>query len=349
MRARLAETGADGLLVVALPNIRYLSGFAGSAAVLVVAADPPDLFFTDLRYRAQIVEEIDPLLEATVVPEKTLSVARKQLRERGVDRLAFERAHLSVAAWESFGEEGIDLVGADGWVEDLRAVKSPPEIDALRRAARIAADVFEPFLEKLYPGVTERALAAELDRRLIEGGAEGPAFSTTVAFGERAALPHARPSSRRLERGDVVLLDYGAVVEGYHSDLSRTVACGEPPGELAEVYPVVVAAQKAAIAGLAPGREGREVDALAREMIEEAGHGPRFAHSLGHGIGLEVHEAPRLGRTSEDRLEPQMVVTVEPGIYIDQTGGVRIEDDVLLGSRGVEVLTAAPKDELIVL
>lgn len=349
MRARLDEVDAAGLVVLSLPNIRYLAGFTGSAALLIVLAEPPDLFFTDHRYRAQIALELDPAIEAVVGAEKPLALGRDHVREHDLGRLAFERAHLSVAAFEDWREKGVELVGVEGWIEALRSIKSPGEIDAIRRAAAIADRVFVEILDFVRVGITERILAAELDRRLILAGAESPAFPTIVASGERSALPHARPTGRALERGEVVLFDFGAVVDGYHSDVSRTVACGAPSSELAAVYEVVLDAQRRAIDGLVPDMGGREADALARDAIASAGYGDRFGHSLGHGIGLEVHEAPRLGRTSEDRLESHTVVTVEPGIYIDRLGGVRVEDDVLVGPQGAEVLTAAPKDELITL
>jgi Xaa-Pro aminopeptidase len=170
-----------------------------------------------------------------------------------------------------------------------------------------------------------------------------------VAFGERSALPHARPGARELRRGDVVLLDFGAVADGYVSDITRTVACGEPAAEMRDVYALVLAAQEAAVAGIRAGMAGPEADALARDVIEAAGHGDRFGHSLGHGIGLEVHEAPRLGRKSRDRLEAGATVTIEPGVYLEGIGGVRIEDDALVGENGIELLTTAPKDRLILL
>lgn len=349
VRSRLAEVDAEALLVCSLPNIRYLSGFTGSAAVLIVRGEPPDLFLTDFRYREQAAEEGDAGVEIVSAHEKPTVRAREILDERGVRRIAFERQHMSVAEWEAWRGTGAKLIGVDGWVEALRAVKAPAEVEAIRRAAQVADRVFAEVLDRVQPGVTERELAAELDYRLVSAGAERPAFETIVAAGERAALPHARPTQRPLTRGDVVLFDYGATVDGYHSDVSRTVACGSPPAEIAAAYEVVIEAQRAAIEGLAPGLGGAEADALARDRIERAGFGDRFLHGLGHGIGLEVHEAPKLGRTSQDRLESHTVVTIEPGIYIERIGGVRVEDDVFVGPRGVEVLTAAPKDALIIL
>lgn len=350
MRERVVAAGIEALLVAALPNIRYLSGFSGSAAALLVLAEPPDFFVTDGRYRAQIASEIDPALEIVVSTEKALTAARAIARERGLGRIAFERSHISVGEWEAWREDGAqEMMGVDAWVEDLRAIKAPQEIETIRRAAKIADLAFESVLDIVRPGIEERALALALDRLLVEAGSDGPAFPTIVAFGERAALPHARPTRRALARGDVVLFDFGAVVDGYHSDISRTVACGKPLPEVATAYGVVLAAQRTAIEGIRAGLSGREADGLARGAIAQAGYGEHFDHSLGHGLGLEVHEAPRLSRTSEDLLEPHMVVTIEPGVYIEKKGGVRIEDDVVVGPHGVEVLTAASKDTLITL
>src|SRR5688500_3832644 len=239
LRERVVDAGIEALLVAALPNIRYLSGFSGSAAALLVLTEPPDLFVTDGRYRAQIAVEIDPALETVVSTEKALTAARAAARERGLKRIGFERAHLSVAQWEAWLEDGaLELVGVDGWIEDLRAIKAHGEIEAIRRAAKIADHAFESVLDMVQPGIEERALALALDQRLIEAGSDGPAFSTIVAFGEHAALPHARPTRRALARGDVVLFDFGAVVDGYHSDISRTVACGRPLPEVAMAYGV---------------------------------------------------------------------------------------------------------------
>jgi Xaa-Pro aminopeptidase len=216
-------------------------------------------------------------------------------------------------------------------------------------ACRIADETFARILEQVRTGVTERELAARLELELAMRGAEGASFETIVAFGERSALPHARPGARELRRGDVVLFDFGAVADGYVSDITRTIAFGEPPSEMRDVYALVLEASSAAADGIRAGMTGPEADALARDVIEAAGHGSRFGHSLGHGIGLEVHEAPRLGRKSRDVLEAGMTVTIEPGVYLEDVGGVRIEDDAVVTETGVELLSSAPKDHLIVL
>jgi len=350
VRERIARSDLDALLVLGLPNIRYLSGFSGSAGLLVVRAEPPDVFFTDFRYQSQVAAELDGSVEVRIETEGLLKVAREFLTGQGAARVAFEREQLTYRGWAEWSQtEGPALVPVAEWVEEVRAVKSPAEIHAIRRACRVADDTFERMLDEVRAGITERDLAARLELELTARGAQGASFDTIVAFGEGSALPHARPGSRELRRGEVVLFDFGAVVDGYVSDVTRTVSCGEPPAEMRQVYAVVLEAQGAALRGIQAGMSGPEADGLARDVIEAAGYGERFGHSLGHGIGLEVHEAPRLGKKSEDRLAPGMTITIEPGIYLEGIGGVRIEDDAVITESGLELLSFAPKDELIVL
>ena len=350
VRDRIETAGLDALIVLDLADIRYLSGFSGSAGLLVLLADGTDAFLTDFRYQSQVAEELDPALEVRIESEGLLKMSRELLVGRGVSRVGFEREQLSYRAWYEWSDRGSpDLVPVEEWIEELRAIKSAPEIHAIRKACRIADETFDGILEQVRAGVTERELAARLELELAARGAEGASFETIVAFGERSALPHARPGARVLRRGDVVLFDFGAVADGYVSDITRTVALGEPAAEMREVYALVLEAAAAAAGGIRAGMTGPEADALARDVIESAGHGPRFGHSLGHGIGLEVHEAPRLGRKSQDLLEAGMTVTIEPGVYLDGVGGVRIEDDAVITETGVELLTSAPKDQLIIL
>ncbi|CAN5197867.1 Xaa-Pro peptidase family protein [soil metagenome] len=342
----MLDAGAAVFLVTSPANVRYLTGFTGSAGVLALSVDGHDRLFTNFLYQTQVTDELDPAVEAVIASQPLLVEARSALA--GEPRVAFESAHLSVAEWEIWrAAEGPELEAVTGWAEALRAVKAPEEMDAIERAATAADLAFADILGEVMPGVTERALAARLDWLLVAYGAERPAFETIVAFGERSALPHAAPTGRALESGEVVLFDFGAIVDGYASDMTRTVSCGAPDPRLAEIYAVVLRAQSAALEGLVAGITGREADALARDLIEAAGHGEHFGHSLGHGIGLEVHEDPRLGKKSETELETGMVVTVEPGIYIEGLGGVRIEDDAAVGPDGARVLTHAPKGGLI--
>lgn len=349
VRERLSAESKAALLVTSLPNIRYLSGFTGSSAVLVVGSVPPDLLLTDSRYEEQAAHEVDSDIDRVVASVPRLQAAREHLAE--VDgSVGFEDNHFSVAQlteWDSAG--GPPLEATRSWIESMRATKSHHEIEAMRGAAQIADATFSDMLDRIRGPITERELAAELLYRLLSNGAEGPSFEPIVAFGERAALPHARPSDRRLEKGDVVLFDFGAIVDGYCSDMSRTVSWGVPDSRLVEMYTTVLDAQQTAIDGTRAGMMGSEADALARDVIRSAGYGDQFGHSVGHGIGLEVHEQPSISPSSDDHLVPDMVVTVEPGIYIKNLGGVRIEDVIVVGQKDVEILAHSPKNELIIL
>lgn len=281
-----------------------------------------------------------PLLEAT----------RKWCVDLGLETLAFEPGSMSVTQWTTWKEAaGPALVQTGGWVENQRAIKSASEIESLRAASRIADLAFETILDVIRVGMSERELAVEIRRALAIAGSDGAAFEPIVLFGERTALPHGRPGDRRLDRGDMIQFDFGAVVDGYRSDMSRAVALGPRPVELAGVYDVVRDAQRHVLDGIVAGMTGAEADALAREPIVAAGYGEFFKHSTGHGVGLDVHEKPNLSARSTAVLEAGMVVTVEPGIYISSLGGVRIEDTIHVGSTSGEALTDAPKDELITL
>ncbi|MGH7570439.1 MAG: M24 family metallopeptidase [Gemmatimonadota bacterium] len=348
LRERLADVGGSALLVVHPPNIRYLTGFQGGGALLL-AADGPDTLFIVRMNESQARVEVGEDVAVAIAAERPLETTREHLAgHEGV--VVFEQDRLSVAqyqAWESAG--GPPLEGVSGWVEGLRTVKSIPEREAIARAAGIAVDAFEAVLPEIRPGVTELHLASRLEHELRQRGSERFPFDTIVQFGERAALPHAEPGGRALARGEVALFDFGAVVDGYCSDVSRTVACGSPDPRLSDAYRVVDRARYAAMDGLCGGIEGRRADALARDLIEEAGHGLAFTHSLGHGIGLEVHEDPRLWKGNASPVPVGAVVTLEPGIYIEGLGGVRIEDDFVVAAASARPLARTAPDELIVL
>jgi Xaa-Pro aminopeptidase len=350
LRSQLGSLGATAMLITGLPNMRYLSGFSGSSGALIVTAQGRDSLVTDFRYAGQVREEVDPSIGTEIHNESALSAARKWLARENHAKVVFESRYMSVAEWTDWkASDGAQLEAVTGWVVALRMRKSEPELMALRRAAAVADEALAEVLGMIRPGITELELAAKLDTAMIEHGSEGSAFETIVQFGEHSARPHARPTHRKLARGEVVLFDFGAIVGGYASDMSRTVACGRPDHELESVYAIVLEAQRTALDGLRAGMSGRDADALGRDVIEAAGYGPQFGHSLGHGIGLEVHEPPGMSRLSEWHLETDTVVTVEPGIYIEELGGVRIEDVVRVGCSAIEVLTSAPKDEFIVL
>lgn len=349
VRERLVETGSSALLVLHPPNIRYLTGFRGGGA-LVLAADGPDVLVTVRMNESQARGELEGEagLDLAIAERRPLETVRERLAGR--TGVVFEKDRLTVAGhqeWEAAG--GPRMEGVSGWVEELRAVKSVPELEAIARAARIAGDAFDAVLAAVRPGVTELELAAVVERELRARGSERFAFDTIVLFGERAALPHGEPGARALARGEVALFDFGAVVEDYVSDVSRTVSCGAPDPQLERAYRIAVLARRAAMEGLKGGLEARRADALARRVVEEGGFGPAFLHSLGHGIGLEVHEDPRLWKENPDPVPTGAVVTLEPGIYIQGLGGIRIEDDFLVETGRTRPLALPAPDELVVL
>jgi Xaa-Pro aminopeptidase len=342
LRRKMREASLDALIVTSLPNIRYLTGFSGSSA-LVAVTETTVLFLSDFRYRAQAAAEVGELariqIEGGGLWERTFKLLGEQVAVRQV---GYESQHLTAREAERLTEppRPWKFRGTTELVESLRAVKSPEEIDAIRRAGRAATGALEVAAAQVRPGLLEFEVAGLLEGALRRAGSEWYPFPTIVASGPRSALPHARTSERVIAPGDFLLLDFGAVVEGYCSDITRTFVVGAAPTpEQRDVYGLVQRAQQAALHGLRAGLTGRQGDALARDVIEAAGQGEAFGHSLGHGVGLEVHEAPRLAKTAEERLAEGAVVTVEPGIYLEGWGGVRIEDDVVLRSNGAELLT----------
>jgi Xaa-Pro aminopeptidase len=349
---RLAADGLDALVVSHPANLRYLAGFSGSAGLLLVTPRGV-LFVSDFRYETQARDEIGGLGRVVIDGAGTWERILKLLPEYPeVHTVGFEAHVVTVReATRLAGEE------ARAWkfcptsevVEGLRVAKAPQEVERVRAAGEVAAGALAEVVTSVRPGQTEREVAGMLEAALRRGGSEGYPFPTIVASGPRTALPHAGTSARVLAPGDLLLIDFGAVVDGYTSDVSRTFVVGaDPTPRQVELHALVRRAQQAALDGLRSGLTGRAADALARDVIESAGHGPAFGHSLGHGLGLEVHEAPRLARTSEDTLPAGAVVTVEPGVYYSDWGGVRIEDDVVLSAAGAALLTQFSRDLLVV-
>jgi Xaa-Pro aminopeptidase len=346
IRRRLRKEGMDGLLVTREVHVRYLTGFTGDDSYLLVTRQG-ELMLSDARYETQISQECPRLDAAIRRPPRTLvELTGEAVAQAKLTSLALEVDHVTVSLHDQLAEElhWLELVRAEGWIQTLREIKDRDEVEAIRRSVRVAERAFEVIRAGLRGARTERELAADLEYQIRLFGGEGCSFSPIVAAGARSALPHARPSSACLAGESFVLFDWGAVVEGYMSDLTRVVHATKIPPKLERVYGVVLTAQQQAIAAIRPGVLLSEVDAVARGVIEAAGFGRRFGHGLGHGFGLEIHEQPRLAPRQDRPLQTGMVVTVEPGIYLPGWGGVRIEDDVLVTRQGHEVLSSLPKD-----
>ena len=343
LRPALERSGIDALLVTRLPNVRYLTGFSGSNGQLLAVGDG-GVFFTDSRYEDQSAREV-PDLQRQIYPRRLAESIAEACRSHRVGRLGFESAGVSHKTWRDLdGIDGVELVPTEDLVEQLRWVKDRDEIVLIERAQAAADEAFERVTSKLTEGVTEREVAFELEVAMRDAGADAVGFPTIAAFGENASEPHHGPGERRLARGDVVKLDFGAQVDGYHSDMTRTVAFGEPDPKLREIHAIVLEAQEAGAAVVRAGARGGDADEAARAVIRDAGYGENFGHSLGHGIGLEVHEGPTLRHDGEDVLPERAVVTVEPGIYIAGLGGVRIEDMVVVEAEGCRALPSTAKE-----
>ncbi|RVX39490.1 Xaa-Pro aminopeptidase [Nonomuraea polychroma] len=336
-RARLAALLPDhevhALLVTSPVNVQYLTGLASSNAAVLVRADGSALLATDNRYIDKARTLDVPVVEAPDVAGT--------LAEPGA---GIEAAIMSVATYRRLGE---GLVPLGPVVEVLRAAKDDGELELLRTACAITDQAFADISGKIIPGITERDLARLLENRMIELGADKPAFDTIVAAGENGATPHHAPTDRPLRAGDLVTMDFGARYQGYHADMTRTVSLGPPAAWQREVYDLVAQAQRAGRQALAPGAESRDVDAAARTVIEDAGYGDRFRHGLGHGVGLEIHEEPFLGPARTGRLEDRVPITVEPGVYLPGRGGVRIEDTLVTREGGPELFTKTTKELLV--
>lgn len=345
LRLRLAEAGLEGLVVSSASNIFYLSGFRGSSGALLITKDCA-LLFSDFRYRLQARQQ-SPDFVFIEIEKKLLFSIGEVAKEQGLTRIGYDQANLTCELFEQLakGAEGLELTPAGGLVEELRAVKSKGEIELVRKAASLADNALSHMINLLKPGISERDIALEGEFFMRRAGAEAIAFDIIVASGPNSAWPHAETTERPLQQGDLVVIDMGARVNGYCSDMTRTFIIQHASPQAKEIYKIVYKAQRAAAEAVKAGAIGGEVDRIARNLIEAAGYGAEFGHSLGHGVGIEVHEAPRLRKGEESQLLPGHLVTVEPGIYLEDMGGVRLEDLLVVEENGAETLTHTPMPE----
>ncbi|HEY8165978.1 MAG TPA: aminopeptidase P family protein [Gemmatimonadaceae bacterium] len=337
---KLREQQVDALLLVSLPNIRYLTGFSGSSGI-VVATRSGMLLLSDFRYETQATEEAGDVADVRIEPTSLWTGLWEALPAQGLEVVGFESAHMVHRDFQRLLSEGTRWQWRPqaGLVEDLRESKDEDEVALITEAGRIATRALGRVIPEIRAGLTELQIAGILEKALRDEGSEEAPFPPIVASGPRAALPHARPGKRVIENGDFLLLDFGAQHHGYCSDITRTLVVGKATVEQREVYEVVREANRIASSSVRAGMTGMAADTLARSYIERRGHGSAFGHSLGHGLGLEVHEAPRLARTADAALKEGAVVTIEPGIYRAGWGGVRIEDDVHISHTGPRILT----------
>jgi Xaa-Pro aminopeptidase len=347
LRERLSDAGCDGLLVTKLEHLRYLTGFTGSAGMLLVAPSAT-LLTTDSRYRDQATEQVEA---AGVEVEFEVSGLQGQLDRLAeaagaIGRIGLEATSVTWSMQLRLVDvfERSTVVATRGLVEALRAVKDPGEQARIEAACDVADVAIAQVKPRLAEGCTEAEFAAELEAEMRRRGASGPSFETIVASGPNSAMPHARPSERVIGPGELVVIDFGATVDGYRSDMTRTICVGELAEDLVRLVDAVFASQRAGLRAVAEGVSGGEVDEACREVLEEAGYGPAFLHSTGHGVGLEIHESPAVAKGSTDILAAGAVVTVEPGAYLAGRGGVRIEDTVLVGATSGRPLTKSTKD-----
>ncbi|MBN1554953.1 MAG: aminopeptidase P family protein [Phycisphaerae bacterium] len=347
LRAAARQVKIDAMLVTNPADVGYLTGFSGDDSFALLIGDKPFLL-TDGRYDEQAAKEC-PGVEMYVRTGKMSLAVADVLRGKGVRRVGVQREHVTLALHKALSDAlgKRKLIELSNLAAGSRETKDDIEVRAIRKALRIAEKAFLELIAggaKRFLGRTERQIAAQLDHRMRDLGAEAPFFETIVAVGPNGSRPHHRPGSRRVKRGDPILLDWGARLGGYGSDLTRVVFTGTIPPEFTELYTIVLSAQKAGIRSIQPGKTCKSVDRAARSVIEAAGYGEKFVHSLGHGLGRDVHEAPTLTKTNPKRLRAGMIVTVEPGIYIPGVGGIRVEDDVLVTSRGAKRLSRLPRD-----
>lgn len=335
----------DGVMITTAVNRRYLTGFTGSAGVVILSKER-NILLTDFRYLEQAAVQAPDFEIYDVTKEIPINV-KDIVEELGIKKLGFESQNITYFDYQEYQKHLnsiVDLIPLKGLIEEIRLIKDETEISLMKKAAEIADAAFEHIITFIKPGVTEKDIALEMEYFMKKLGSEKNAFDFIIASGPRSSLPHGVATDRVVQSGEFVKMDYGAVFNGYHSDITRTVVVGEPDEKMLEIYHIVKKAQQNVLDQIKAGLSTVKVDAFARDIIAEAGYGDNFGHGLGHGVGLEIHENPRLSPKEETILKENMIVTVEPGIYIPQWGGVRIEDDVVITKDGCRVLTSATKE-----
>lgn len=347
LRAKMKQKNIDGALITERVNYMYMSGFTGTSAILFIDENRAALL-TDFRYVEQAASQAPDyeIVQYRGVPFDELN---RLIEADGIKNLSFEDSRLTYAEYSQYHEKlkAPKFLPLGRTIEELRIIKDDTEIDVIRQAVRIADNVFSHILEYIKPGVTEIELAAEMEHEMRREGAIGPSFDTIIASGLRASMPHGVASEKKIEAGDVITFDFGALYKGYCSDMTRTVFLGKPEPELARIYNIVLNANQLGLDTVKYGMQGKDVDAAVRKFIADAGFGDNFGHGLGHGVGLEIHEDPTLSLRGELILKEGMIVTIEPGIYVPGLGGVRIEDMVAIGRNDISILTASPKEMIV--
>ena len=345
LREVMNEKGLEAVVILSPYNRRYLSGFTGTSGSLLITQDK-SLLITDFRY---IQQANDQAQDFEVINQEgpMLSKINDLIKEGQYKNVGVESHLITYNEYQALNTDAVELSSIESVIETIRMVKDEFEIKQIQKAADIVDETYEHILKWVKPGMTENEVNNEMEMFMRSKGATCSSFDTIVASGHRGALPHGVASNKVIEEGDMITLDFGALYEGYVSDVTRTFAIGEPKEEMKKIYNIVLEAQLAALEQIKPGMTGKEADTIARDIIKSYGYGEQFGHSLGHGIGLEVHEGPALSQKSDIVLEENMYITLEPGIYVDGLGGVRIEDDVLVTKNGLQRFTKSSKDLII--
>lgn len=345
IRSKFQDSGIDAFLIRKLPNIRYLSGFSGSAGVALITRGK-NFFVTDFRYKTQSAQEVSTDFEVMIHTQNSLSFLGDLIDSCKLKRIGFEADFMTYAEVISLMKEfnQCEFVPLENFAESVTVRKNEQEIDLTKKAVEITDRVFEELLKIIKPGMTEREVAAHISFLHKSYGADGDSFDAIVAAGDHSAFPHARPTDRKINSGELLKLDFGCTYKGMKSDMTRTVAIGHVSDECRKIYEIVQEAQSRALGSVRAGINARDVDAVARDYIREMGYGRNFGHGLGHGLGYDIHEKPALNERANYVLEVNNIITIEPGIYVEGLGGVRIEDDVVVTKDGCEILNRSPKE-----